>query len=100
MDYNLSLMDKLVQYFTMFQNYHNYGIIQHYSYYLSKKYNISQRKAKEISESILGSENDKEKKKNKRKEKSKEKDTCSKDDNDTITLVMRKRKLLMSKKNL
>ena len=53
------------QYFTMFQNYHNYGIIQHYSYYLSKKYNISQRKAKEISESILGSDKDKEKKKKK-----------------------------------
>ena len=82
------------QYFTMFQNYHNYGIIQHYSYYLSKKYNISQRKAKEISESILGSENDKEKKKNKRKEKSKEKDMCSEDDNDTITFSDEEKKLI------
>ena len=82
------------QYFTMFQNYHNYGIIQHYSYYLSKKHNISQRKAKEISESILGSENDKEKKKNKRKEKSKEKDTCSEDDNDTIIFSDEEKKVI------
>ena len=78
------------QYFTMFQNYHNYGIIQHYSYYLSKKYNISQRKTKEISESILGSENDKEKKKNK----SKEKDMCAEDDNYTITFSDEEKKVI------
>ena len=80
------------QYFTMFQNYHNYGIIQHYSYYLSKKYNISQRKAKEISESILGSDKDKEKKK--KKEKSKEKDMCAEDDNYTITFSDEENKVI------
>ena len=80
------------QYFTMFQNYHNYGIIQHYSYYLSKKYNISQRKAKEISESILGSDKDKEKKK--KKEKSKEKDMCAEDDNYTITFSVEEKKVI------
>ena len=80
------------QYFTMFQNYHNYGIIQHYSYYLSKKYNISQRKAKEISESILGSDKDKEKKK--KKEKSKEKDMCAEDDNYTITFSDEEKKVI------
>ena len=80
------------QYFTMFQNYHNYGIIQHYSYYLSKKYNISQRKAKEISESILGSDKDKEKKK--KKEKSKEKDMCVEDDNYTITFSDEENKVI------
>ena len=58
------------------------------------KYNISQRKAKEISESILGSENDKEKKKNKRKKKSKEKDTCSEDDNDTIPFSDEEKKVI------
>ena len=80
------------QYFTMFQNYHNYGIIQHYSYYLSKKYNISQRKAKEISESILGSDKDKEKKK--KKEKSKEKDMCAEDDNYTIKFSVEEKKVI------
>ena len=80
------------QYFTMFQNYHNYGIIQHYSYYLSKKYNISQRKAKEISDSILGSDKDKEKKK--KKEKSKEKDMCAEDDNYTITFSDEEKKVI------
>ena len=80
------------QYFTMFQNYHNYGIIQHYSYYLSKKYNISQRKAKEISDSILGSDKDKEKKK--KKEKSKEKDMCAEDDNYTITFSVEEKKVI------
>ena len=76
MDYNLSLMDKLVNTLQCFKTIIIMGLFNIIPI-IFLKYNISQRKAKEISESILGSENDKEKKKNKRKEKSKEKDTCS-----------------------